>query len=286
MAVSGYRPTTPTRRHTHLEKRSDLSATGPVKALSRGKRKTAGRNVKGRVTVRHRGGGVKRKLRVIDHKKDKYDVPGVVERLEYDPNLSSNIALIKYSDGERRYSLAPRGLKVGQTVIAGEKVEPAVGNTMKIGNIPSGTPVHDVELVPGRGGQLGRSAGVAIYVQGEDPSGKYMQVKMPSGEIRLVPIEGYATIGQVGNEEHMNVKLGKAGRKRRLGFRPAVRGMATHAEQHPHGGGEGRGVVGGGYHGAKDLWGNRIGTRTRKNKSTNKYIIKRRKTRRRPYSKI
>ncbi|MBN2100887.1 50S ribosomal protein L2 [Candidatus Dojkabacteria bacterium] len=286
MAVKDYKPTTSTRRHTQLEDRSKLSCSGPVKSLSKGKTKKAGRNVQGRVTVRHRGGGVKRRLRVIDHKKDKYDVPGTVISLEYDPNISANLALIKYADGERRYVLAPRGMTVGQEIMSGEKLDPKVGNTMMMRYIPSGTPVHDVELNRGKGGQLGRSAGVAVYIQGEDPTGKYMQIKMSSGEIRLVPIDNYATIGQVGNEEHMNVKLGKAGRKRRLGRRPAVRGMAMHAVQHPHGGGEGKGVIGGGYSGAKDIWGNRIGTRTRKNKKTNKYIVRRKRTKRRPYAKI
>ncbi len=286
MAIKSYKPTTPTRRHTHLEDRSKLSKKKPEKKLSVGRRKTGGRNTTGRVTVRHRGGGVKRKLRKIDHKKEKYDVPGIVEELEFDPNITANIALIKYEDGERRYILAPRGMKVGQKVLSGDEVEPEVGNTTKLKNIPAGTPVHDVELYPGKGGQLGRSAGSVIHAQGLDTSGDYMQLKMPSGEIRLVNKECHATIGQVGNEEHMNVKIGKAGRKRRLGRRPAVRGMAMHAKQHPHGGGEGKGVIGGGHSGAKDIWGNRIGKRTRKNKKTDKFIVKRRKTRRRPFSKL
>lgn len=286
MSIKSYKPTTSTRRHTHLEDRSDLSKDRPVKALTFGRREKAGRNVHGRITVRRRGGTVKRKLRKIDHKKDKYDVPGIVESLEYDPNRSSNIALIKYADGERRYVLAPRGMKVGMNIMSGEQVDPNIGNTVMLRNIPSGTLVHDVEMVKGKGGQLGRSAGVSIIVQGEDATGKYMQLKMPSGEVRLLPADCFATVGQVGNEEHMNVKLGKAGRKRHLGRRPAVRGMAMHAKQHPHGGGEGKGVIGGGRSGAKDIWGNRVGTRTRKNKSTSKYIIKRRKTRRRPFSKI
>lgn len=286
MPVKGYEPTTSTLRHTHLEDRRKLSQKGPQKSLSIGKRKTGGRNVKGRITVRHRGGGVKRKLRKIDHMKDKYDVPGVVETIEFDPNRSANIALIKYADGERRYSLCPRGMKVGQTILSGENVEPEIGNTIMLKNIPAGTSVHDVELTHGKGGQLGRSAGIEIIVQGEDATGKYVQLKMPSGEIRLAHSDCYATVGQVGNEEHMNVKLGKAGRKRRLGKRPAVRGMAMHAVQHPHGGGEGKGVIGGGYAGAKDIWGHRVGTRTRKNTNTDKYIVKRRRTRRRPNAKI
>jgi large subunit ribosomal protein L2 len=286
MGVKSYKPTTPTRRHTNLEDRSHLSKKKPQKSLTYGKRKKAGRNAKGRITVRHRGGGVKRKIRIIDHKKDKIDVPGEVEALEFDPNISANIALIKYADGERRYVIAPRGLEVGQKIISSEDADPKVGNTLMLKNIPTGTPVHDVELTKGKGGQLGRSAGTAIFVQGMDPSGKYVQVKMPSGEIRLVAANCFATIGQVGNEEHMNVKIGKAGRKRRLGIRPTVRGTAVHPGQHPHGGGEGRSQAGTGYGGAKDIYGNRIGKRTRKNKKTDKYIIKRRKTKRRPYSKI
>ena len=283
MAIKSYNPTTSTRRHTHLEDRSHLSSEKPVRSLSKGKRRAkSGRNNAGRITVRHQGGGVKRKLREIDHLKNKIDVPGVVERIEYDPNRSANIALILYADGERRYVLASRKMAVGAEVISGEEVPLKSGNTTMLKKIPSGTPVYDVELTSGKGGQLGRSAGAAIYVQGEDPTGNYMQLKMPSGEIRLVHGECMATIGQVCNEEHMNVKLGKAGRKRKLGIRPSVRGMAMSAGQHPHGGGEGKGVIGR----AKDLWGTRIGTRTRRNKKTNKFIIKRRKTRRRPYSKI
>ncbi|MBN1619046.1 50S ribosomal protein L2 [Candidatus Dojkabacteria bacterium] len=285
MAIKSYNPKTSTLRHTHLEDRSNLSKKKPEKKLVRGKIAGSGRNRLGRVTVRHRGGGVKRKLRLIDHKKNKFDIPGIVEALEYDPNISANIALIKYADGERRYVLAARNLEVGNNVITSENAMPEVGNTLKLKNIPSGTPVFDVEIVPGKGGQFGRSAGVIIVAQGEDSTGKYMQLKMPSGEIRLVPIESYATVGQVGNEDHMNVKLGKAGRKRRMGFRPSVRGTAMHAEQHPHGAGEGRTGVGGGYHGSKDIWGNRIGVKTRKNKSTGKYIIKRKTTRRRPETK-
>jgi large subunit ribosomal protein L2 len=283
MALQGYNPTTSTRRHTHLEDRSHLSDEKPVRSLSKGKPTArSGRNNTGRITVRHQGGGVKRKLREIDHLKDKMDVPGVVDRIEYDPNRSANIALVKYADGDMRYVLAARRMSVGMEIISGEEVPLKPGNTTMLKNIPSGTPVYDVELTKGKGGQLGRSAGTAIYVQGEDPTGNYMQLKMPSGEIRLVHGECKATIGQVGNEEHMNVKLGKAGRKRRLGIRPTTRGMAMSGGQHPHAGGEGKGVVGR----AKDLWGTRIGTRTRKNKKTNKFIIRRRKTKRRPYSKI
>lgn len=285
MALKSYKPTTSTLRHTHLGDKKKLTKEDPVKSLVKGKKAGSGRNDQGRVTVRHRGGGVKRKLREIDHKKDKHGVPGVIERLEYDPNLSANIALVKYEDGDRRYILAPRRIKVGAKIVSGEDVEPEVGNTLILKNIPSGTPVHDVEMKRGKGGQLGRSAGTSIVVQGPDPSGKYSQLKMPSGEIRLIRNTCFATVGQVGNEEHMNIKLGKAGRKRHKGFRPSVRGMAMHAEQHPHGGGEGKGVIRSGRSGSKDIWGNRTGIRTRKNKKTGKYIIKRRKTKRRPLSK-
>ena len=282
MGIKGYKPTTSTMRHTHLEDRSDLSKGRPKRSLSTGKRGKVGRNNKGRITMRHRGGGVKRKLRRIDHLKDKTDIPGVVETLEFDPNRSANIALVKYADGERRYVLAARGMEVGTEVISGEEVPSSVGNTTSLKSIPTGTPVYDVEMERGKGGQLGRSAGTALSVQGIDPTGKYVQVKMPSGEFRLVHGECHATIGQVGNEEHMNVKLGKAGRKRRLGIRPTVRGIAMSGGDHPHAGGEGRGVIGR----AKDIYGKRIGTRTRRNKKTRKFIIKRRKTRRRPFSKI
>lgn len=282
MGIRSFRPTTKSQRHTHLEDRRSLAKTGPRKGLSYGKRGRGGRNNKGRITVRHQGGGEKRKFRTIDHQKNKYDVPAVVEQLEYDPNLSAHIALLKYVDGERRYVLAARGMEVDSKVVSGEEVPLTVGNSTPIRRIPSGTPVFDVELSKGRGGQLGRSAGVSLYVQGVDPSGRYMQVKMPSGEIRLILGECYATLGQVGNEDHSNVKLGKAGRNRHLGVRPTVRGMAMHAEQHPHGGGEGRGVVGR----AKDIWGHRIGTKTRRNLRTRKFIIKRKTTRQRPFSKI
>lgn len=282
MAVKRYKPTTSTRRHTHLEDRRHLSKRRPLKSLSFGKMGTGARNNRGHITVRHRGGGVKRMLRVIDHRKDKQDVPGVVEAIEFNPNISANIALIKYADGERRYVLAPKGLEVGKSIIAGESVEPNLGNTLKLRNIPSGTAVHDVELIPGKGGKLGRSAGAAIVVQGLDATGKYMQLKMPSGEVRLVNAESHATLGYVGNEDHMNVKLGKAGRKIRLGIRPSVRGVAMHAEQHPHGGGEGRG----GPTAHKDIWGNRVGTRTRSNERTSRFIVKPRVSARRPNRKV
>ncbi len=283
MALKKFRPTTFNLRGTQLVDKRNLSKAEPLKRLTTGKRKaTSARNSYGRITVRHRGGGVKRLLRDVDHRKNKFGVEGIVESLQYDPNRSANIALIKYKDGERRYVIAPKGLNIGQMIVSGEEAAPNVGNTLKLKNIPSGTPVFDVELTAGKGGQLGRSAGVTITVQGLDTTGKYTQLKMPSGEIRLVNGECFATIGQVGNEDHMNIKYGKAGRKRYLGVRPSVRGVAMHAEQHPHGGGEGRG----GPTAHKDIWGHRIGENTRKNKRTNRFIIKRRTTKRRPFKKI
>lgn len=279
MAVKRYKPTTPTRRHTVLEDRSHLAKGGGPRALSVHKKKIDGRNNSGKITVRHRGGGVKRRLRKIDFKRKKFDVPAKVSDLYFDPNRSAHLALLVYADGEKRYILAPKGLEKGATVITSEVTDVLVGNAMKIKNVPSGTYVHAVENRPGDGAVYGRSAGNTILVQGKDPSGVYMQVKMPSGEIRLIHGDCMATIGEVGNADHMHVKLGKAGRKRLLGWRPSVRGMAMHSVQHPHGGGEGKGVVGGP---AKDIWGNKVGTKTRKNKRTNRFIIKRKTTRRRP----
>lgn len=282
MAVKKFKPTTSTLRGTNLADRSMLSKQSGPKKLSYPKKKTGGRNNQGRITVRHRGGGFKRRVRIVDLKRDKFDIPARVEGLYFDPNRTAYLALLTYADGEKRYILAPKGLKVGNTVISGEKVDALPGNAMKIKNIPSGTEVHAVENVPGKGAVFGRSAGQVIVVQGIDPTGKYVQIKMPSGEIRLVYADCIATIGQVGNEENFNVKLGKAGRKRNLGWRPVVRGMAMHPAEHPHGGGEGKGVVGGP---AKDRWGNLVGTRTRRNKRTERFIVKRRRTKTRPFAK-
>lgn len=282
MAVKRFKPTTSSLRKTRLEDRSHLEQDSGPKKLSVHKRKIDGRNNQGKITVRHRGGGMKRRARIVDMKRDKYDVPGEVVGFYFDPNRSAHLALIKYEDGDKRYIIAPRGLKIGHVVISGEKTDVLVGNAMRLKNIPSGTEVNSVENQPGKGAVFGRSAGQVVIVQGPDPSGKYMQLKMPSGEIRLVHGDSMATIGQIGNEDHMNVKLGKAGRKRRLGRRPEVRGMVMHRAQHPHGGGEGKGVVGGP---AKDKWGNRVGTRTRNNKRTERFIVKRRRSVRRPFAK-
>jgi large subunit ribosomal protein L2 len=281
MGVKTFKPTTSTLRGTKLEDRSMLQKDGGPKSLTVSKKQKSGRNNQGKITIRHRGGGFKRRVRKIDFKRDKFGVEAKVLGLYFDPNRSAHLALLQYADGEKRYIIAPRGLKAGDKVVSGEKVDVLAGNAMKIKNIPSGTIVHCVENMAGKGATFGRSAGQAIVVQGVDPTGKYVQIKMPSGEIRLVPAEGMATVGQVGNEERVNVKLGKAGRSRNLGRRPVVRGMAMHAVEHPHGGGEGKGVIGR----AKDIWGNRIGTRTRNNKRTEKLIIKTRRTPQRPFAK-
>ncbi len=281
MGVKEFKPTTSTLRGTKLEDRSMLEKDSGPKSLTVAKKQKSGRNNQGRITVRHRGGGYKRRIRKIDFKRDKFGIEAKVLGLYFDPNRSAHLALLQYADGEKRYIIAPRGIKVGSRVVSNDVTDILPGNAMRIKNIPSGTIVHCVESKVGMGATFGRSAGQAIVVQGIDPTGKYVQIKMPSGEIRLVPADAMATIGQVGNEEKINVKLGKAGRSRNLGKRPVVRGMAMHAVEHPHGGGEGRGVVGR----AKDIWGHRIGTRTRKNKRTDKLIIKRRRTRQRPFAK-
>ena len=278
-----FKPTTPTRRHTVLLDTSNLNRPKKNKKLMKTLKGPTGKNFSGRITVRHKGGRQKRYYRIIDFKRDKYDIPAVVESIEYDPNRSANIALLKYADGERRYILAVKGMKVGQTVLSGEKNIPIVpGNAMPLKNIPSGMFVHNIELNKGQGGKLGRSAGVAIQIQGGDKH--YVQLKMPSGEIRLVREENFATIGEVSNEDHQHIKLGSAGRKRRLGIRPTVRGVAQ-SSKHPHGGGQGKS----GRHGpggpTKTYTGKKQGAKTRRRKYTDKYIIKRRTSKRRPHAK-
>lgn len=281
MAIRSFKATTSTRRATKLPNRSQLEKDGGPRSLTVAKKKKSGRNNQGKITIRHRGGGFKRRLRKVDFKRDKFGIEAKVSGLYFDPNRSAYLALLQYVDGDKRYIIAPKDVKVGDKLISGEKVDVLPGNAMMIKNIPSGTVVHAVENRAGLGAVFGRSAGQEIVVQGIDPSGKYVQIKMPSGEIRLVPGEAMATIGTVSNEERVNVKLGKAGRKRNLGWRPVVRGMAMHAVEHPHGGGEGKGSIGR----AKDIYGHRIGTRTRKNKRTDKYIIKRRRSKTRPFAK-
>ncbi len=282
MSIRKFKPTTSTRRKTRLTDRSTLEKNGGPKNLTIAKRKRSGRNNQGVITIRHRGGGFKRRIRIVDFKRDKFNIPAKIVGLFFDPNRTAHLALLSYADGEKRYIIAPRDIKVGDSLVSGDKVDVLAGNAMKIKNIPSGTYVHCVENAPGKGAVFARSAGQTVVVQGIDPTGKLVQIKMPSGEIRLVFADCMATIGQIGNEDKLNVKLGKAGRKRNLGWRPEVRGMVMHPAEHPHGGGEGKSQIGGQ---AKDIWGNRIGTRTRKNRRTEKFIIKTRRTKNRPFAK-
>jgi large subunit ribosomal protein L2 len=277
MPLKTYKPTSPGRRGLISLTFDDVTRTEPERALVRILRKRGGRNVQGRITVRHRGGGHKRLYRLIDFKRDKSGIPARVHSIEYDPNRSARIALLVYADGEKRYVIAPLGLQVGDTVMSGPEAEVRVGNALPLELIPLGTLVHNVELYPGRGGQLARSAGTSAQVLAKE--GKYVTLRLPSGEIRLVRKECMATIGQVGNVDHGNVKLGKAGRKRWLGFRPTVRGSAMTPRDHPHGGGEGRSPIG--MPGPKSPWGKRtLGVKTRRNKVTDRYIVRRRGKRR------
>jgi large subunit ribosomal protein L2 len=241
-------------------------------------RKHGGRNMHGRVTVRHRGGGHRRQIRIVDFKRDKHGIPARVAAVEYDPNRSARLALLFYADGEKRYIVAPLDLRVGDTVMAGPKAEIRPGNSLPITNIPVGTMIHNIELYAGRGGQLVRAAGGAAQLLAKE--GDYAQVRLPSGEVRLVRQACYATIGQVGNLDHGNIKLGKAGRKRHMGIRPTVRGSAMSPRDHPHGGGEGRTPIG--MPSPKSPWGKpTLGKKTRRNKKTNKYIVRRRGKKRR-----
>jgi large subunit ribosomal protein L2 len=251
----------------------EITTTTPERSLVRSSAQMAGRNSSGRVTVRHRGGGHKRLYRVIDFKRDKIGIPGRVATIEYDPNRSARIALVVYADGEKRYILAPLGLQVGASLMAGPEAEVRVGNALPLRNIPLGTLVHNIELQPGKGGQLARSAGTAAQLMAKE--GDYAMLRLPSGELRRVAVVCMATVGQVGNTDHANVKIGKAGRKRWLGWRPTVRGTAMDPNSHPHGGGEGR--TGVGMASPKTPWGKpALGYKTRKNKLTDKYIVRRR----------
>ncbi len=274
MAIKKYKPTSPGRRWLAGQTFEEVTRTKPEKSLVRPLRKNAGRNAYGRVTVRHRGGGHTRQYRLIDFRRDKLDIPARVATIEYDPNRSARIALLVYADGEKRYILAPLGLRVGNTVLSSRKsTEINAGNAMPLERVPLGTLVHNVELYPGRGGQLVRAAGAAAQVLAKE--GDYITLRLPSGEMRRVHKTCMATIGQVGNVDHANVKLGKAGRKRWLGWRPAVRGSAMTPRDHPHGGGEGRTPIG--MAGPKSPWGWRtLGRKTRRNKATDKYIVRRR----------
>lgn len=273
MALKSYKPTSPSRRGMVKASFEEITKAVPEKSLLLPLKKKGGRNNRGVITVRHRGGGARRKLRIIDFKRDKIGVPGKVAAIEYDPNRSARIALIYYADGEKRYVLAPLGLQVGDVVEAGEQVDISIGNALPIGLIPTGTLIHNIEIEPGRGGQLVHSAGTAAQILSKD--GKYVSLQLPSGELRKFHHNCWATIGQLGNIEHENLVLGKAGCRRWLGFRPTVRGSAMTPRDHPHGGGEGRSPRG---MPPKTPWGKpALGRKTRRNKKSDKMIIKRRK---------
>jgi large subunit ribosomal protein L2 len=278
MAVKKYKPTSPGMRDRTGYTFEEITKSEPERSLIVERRKRGGRNAQGRITVRHRGGGHRRKIRLVDFKRNKWDIPARVVAIEYDPNRTARLALLNYVDGEKRYILAPVGLQVGDMVMSGANAEIRPGNSLPISNIPTGTMIHNVELKEGRGGQLVRSAGGAAQLLAKE--GDYAQVRLSSGEVRLVRQGCYATIGQVGNLDHSNIKLGKAGRKRHLGIRPTVRGSAMNPNDHPHGGGEGRSPVG--MPGPKTPWGKpTLGAKTRRNKKTDKYIIRRRGRKRR-----
>ena len=274
MAIKKYKPTTPGRRGMTVTDYSVLSKVEPERSLLEPMKKSAGRNNLGRITVRHHGGGNRTKYRVIDFKRDKVDMLAVVKTLEYDPNRSAHIALVQYEDGEKRYIIAPLGLKVGDTLLSGEGADIKVGNAMQIRQIPVGTMIHCIEIKPGKGAQIARSAGNAAQLMAKE--GAYAQVRLPSGEVRLIPMNAKATIGQVGNVDHENIKLGKAGRTRHKGFRPTVRGSVMNPCDHPHGGGEGKSPIG--RPGPVTPWGKpALGYKTRKTKNVNdKFIVRRR----------
>jgi len=273
MAVKIYKPKTPGQRHKTSYTFEEITKTTPERSLLMPLKKMAGRNAYGRITVRHRGGGEKRQIRIIDFKRDKVEILGKIAAIEYDPNRTARLALVNYADGEKRYIIAPVGLKVGDTIISSKQADIKVGNTLPLGNIPVGTMIHNVELKPGKGAQMARSAGTSAQLLAKE--GAYAQVRLPSGEVRLVLQECMASVGQVGNIEHSNVKLGKAGRKRHMGRRPEVRGSAMSPRDHPHGGGEGRSPIG--MAGPKTPWGKpTLGYKTRRNKRTEQFILRHR----------
>jgi large subunit ribosomal protein L2 len=274
MPLKTHKPTTPSRRHMILSDFAEITKSRPERSLTKSKKRMAGRNSAGRISVRHRGGGHKRRYRIIDFKRDKFGIPAKVASIEYDPNRSSRLALLNYADGEKRYIIAPSGLKVNSTVMSGPDAEPVTGNALPLSKIPVGMAIHNIELVSGRGGQLVRSAGTSAVLMSK--TDEYANVKMPSSEIRLIKINCMASIGRVGNVEHNNIVMGKAGRKRWLGVRPTVRGVAMNPVDHPMGGGEGR-TSGGGH--PQSPWGLLSkGKRTRnKHKQSNEFIIERRK---------
>ena len=274
MGIKTYNPYTPSRRNMSGYDFEEITASTPEKSLTTSLKKHAGRNAQGKITVRHHGGGSRRKYRIIDFKRNKDGIPATVKSIEYDPNRTANIALICYADGEKKYILAPVGLKVGQTVMNGAEAEIKVGNCMELKDMPVGTQIHNIEMYPGHGGQLVRAAGVSAQLMAKE--GKYAIIRMPSGEMRMVTIVCRASIGQVGNTEHNLVNIGKAGRKRHMGIRPTVRGSVMNPNDHPHGGGEGKAPVG--RPGPCTPWGKpALGYKTRKkNKQSNKMIIRRR----------
>ena len=273
MAIKIYKPTTPARRQMTVTSYLNLSKVEPERSLLAPLKKNSGRNNHGRITVRHRGGGNRRKYRIIDFKRNKTDIPAKVLTLEYDPNRSAHICLLQYEDGEKRYIIAPNGLSVGDTVISGAGADIKPGNALPLINIPTGTFIHNVELYPGKGAQLARSAGIQAQLMAKE--GKYALIRLPSGELRNVPVNCMATIGQVGNTDHENISIGKAGRKRHMGIRPTVRGSVMNACDHPHGGGEGRSPIG--RPGPVTAWGKpALGYKTRKkHHRSDKFIVKR-----------
>ncbi len=274
MGIKTYNPYTPSRRNMSGYDFNEITASKPEKSLTKSLKKNAGRNAQGKITVRHRGGGSRRKYRIIDFKRNKDGIPATVKTIEYAPNRTANIALVCYADGEKRYILAPVGLKVGQTIMNGADAEIKAGNCMELKDMPVGTQIHNIEMYPGHGGQLVRAAGVSAQLMAKE--GKYAIIRMPSGEMRMIPIVCRASIGQVGNTEHNLINLGKAGRKRHMGIRPTVRGSVMNPNDHPHGGGEGKAPVG--RPGPCTPWGKpALGYKTRKkHKQSNKYIIRRR----------
>lgn len=273
MPLKTYRPTTPSRRGAAHPTFEEITRSRPEKSLVAPLKRSGGRNVRGKITVRHRGGGAKRAYRIIDFKRDKVGVPGKVATIEYDPNRSARIALIHYADGDKRYILAPQGLTVDDPVEAGPDAEVRVGNALPLSNIPTGTQVHNIEMQPGRGGQLCRSAGTSTQVLAREE--QYTLLRLPSGEVRRILSRCMATVGQLGNLDHKNIKYGKAGKRRHLGWRPSVRGSAMSPRDHPHGGGEGRSPIG--MPGPKTPWGKpALGYRTRNNKRTDGMIVRRR----------
>lgn len=273
MAIRNFKPTTPGRRKMSALVNEEITTSTPEKNLTVTVKKNSGRNNQGKITVRHQGGGVKRRYRIIDFKRNKLNVPGKVATIEYDPNRTANIALINYADGEKRYIIAPKGLKVEETVISGENVDIKVGNALPIINIPVGTMIHNIELRPGKGGELARSAGTSAQILGREDN--YVMIRLSSGEQRKVLGTCMATIGEVGNEDSSLVKVGKAGRKRHMGVRPTVRGSVMNPNDHPHGGGEGRAPVG--RKAPMTPWGKpALGLKTRKKKHSDKFIVRRR----------